>query len=826
MACINCKLKKQKCVGAVVCDYCFKHGLDCVRHISKQGQRNDLIRQTKTKTPTRQVDTVGISLHSQVDGGVIVGNHQFKTNSPARQADTVGYSVGTSLHSQVDSGGIVGYPQSNIFQEDDSSSNNAATDDPDSHSHGAFPLVQLLNQEVDGHLNTRLSTYCSGSRSVFTVHNDNELHETIIRHRYKLDQQGPFTLLTCTSISTMPQGCNGAFVVFRDLEKSCSWKFGVVSFIFYLQNDNTLGSAHLYEWSGPLSSPSCPAFLSSTNWEDMDPHFHFGIHDLSSIDLQFVNQVCGTCLKGQTISTATRNEKDGGVQCLVDGPDTLPNTIKVPFVLTPKMNNGALKFSLTPEDTGVEDLYVSTRSPKRSYRRKSKRTKNLNDGVTRNDQRPSREKLLASAWVKPPTKIPNGNHQQLIIVVTHANGESIRQSDSVSMEEKESDMFFIPELSEPNVRTTSIQQFHGILKENYFATLKLMQGKPISQVNNLLRTHSVLHHPLVDCDIIPQLTNEIISFHGYTQVFAGPSSPSVDNTFRRIILTDGSRCINYKFCKARDYHEFVPLSVGLFDSSFHGMRINNRIVTLFNKALGPSGLFGRRKRSAHHNHLTYIGPRDINSESQPSPSEGPNVKGHWLYRCHLSFILWPFVLHVMNYLASCISQVGYYQYRYLSKLLPFAPDDPQRQDFCSIGIQTQNFNCTIHVDKKDAMSNFNQSFLDDLVYLSTSPYLRERQQLEASSALSHVIKWGVGTPTTCGYQCVGDDNTSDVEIIQYFCCRGLGFCYRIRHYWVHLFLAYCFSCYTSVVIFVKDGKAYFGKYPGRTMFAWGKGKNE
>ena len=81
--------------------------------------------------------------------------------------------------------------------------------------------------------------------------------------------------------------------------------------------------------------------------------------------------------------------------------------------------------------------------------------------------------------------------------------------------------------------------------------------------------------------------------------------------------------------------------------------------------------------------------------------------------------------------------------------------------------------------------------------------------------------------TTCGYQFVGKDSDGgddEVEIIQYFCLRSLGMCYRIRNYWVHLFLAYTFAHYTSVALFVKNGRVYFGKHPSKSILAWGEGR--
>jgi len=179
----------------------------------------------------------------------------------------------------------------------------------------------------------------------------------------------------------------------------------------------------------------------------------------------------------------------------------------------------------------------------------------------------------------------------------------------------------------------------------------------------------------------------------------------------------------------------------------------------------------------------------------------------------------------MMFLGSRISLLSYYQYLHLAKLLPpLSNDDPIRWNFCEIGILTKDYNSSPHTDANDKLDYLDNYFKEQLNMLSRSTYLPDHQQQRARNALNHVERWGTGTPTTCGYQVVGDTSLEEVEIIQYFCCRGLGICYRINNYWVHMFLAFCFSHYTSVAIFIKGGKVYFGKYPGISMFAWGKGR--
>ena len=165
--------------------------------------------------------------------------------------------------------------------------------------------------------------------------------------------------------------------------------------------------------------------------------------DIEEIDLQFVNQVWGPSILGEEINPATINDTDGGVQCLVDGPDTLPKTIKAPVNFTPNMNNDGLKFELTSNDTGRENLYVATRNKNRALRREKKRTKLL-PILGKDILSPTREQLLAANWMNPPKRIPNHKHLQLVLVVTDQNSEVITKLDTVSIDKKEVGMFFVP----------------------------------------------------------------------------------------------------------------------------------------------------------------------------------------------------------------------------------------------------------------------------------------------------------------------------------------------------------------------------------------------
>ena len=148
-----------------------------------------------------------------------------------------------------------------------------------------------------------------------------------------------------------------------------------------------------------------------------------------------------------------------------------------------------------------------------------------------------------------------------------------------------------------------------------------------------------------------------------------------------------------------------------------------------------------------------------------------------------------------------------------------ANDDREKQDFCDIGIFTIYCDCALHIDNV-IIANLDASFTLKLGLLSVLTYLNEYQRESENLDLEHITEWGVGSLTTCAYQCVGDAAMEDVETIQYFCCRGFGIFYRICSYWVHLFLAYFFLHYTLAEIFINNGKVYLGKYPGKSMSDW------
>jgi len=168
------------------------------------------------------------------------------------------------------------------------------------------------------------------------------------------------------------------------------------------------------------------------------------------------------------------------------------------------------------------------------------------------------------------------------------------------------------------------------------------------------------------------VSEDIKQYNGYVRIFAGEGSPEVDGTFSTHHVPNSSVCVHCKLCPAREYSSYLALSISFFQRMFHGIMIIPLFIELIQHAVGNRGLFLNRNRSSHHGSLSYIGPRQDTTQSQPSPSEGPH-EGDSSYCYHHTFInhaFWPFMLHLMNRLDAYTEPAKYYFYKHLNYLYP------------------------------------------------------------------------------------------------------------------------------------------------------------
>jgi len=590
----------------------------------------------------------------------------------------------------------------------------------------------------------------------------------------------------------MKDGCNGRSIMFRlRSETNDEWKYGIVSSLSYLETVDVDSRAYIFEWKGTMSSDhmssddSYPAFLDCKTWNDARVHFKLVKYQSKDIFFEFTNQVRGVTFDGSSISHRTRNETDGGVQCHPDGPDMIPMVI--PISAKVSTTQSLLKNKLTDEVMGRRSLYIHPKKKKKRKRGSRKTAAKHNATNVTNAKTPDdKEELeLAKSWQRSPRRAVDKSQKKLVLI------SSVNKVQATNISESDKKLFFAPTIASVRDQSSPLVTFSGVTKQKYKELCEL----ELTEENydaNLVSRQSV-NHQLLDCYAIELPTSvDANAYHHYATVYPSNACPPIntnDESIQSYTLPDESITVHCMFVDADKFEGegYVPLSVGLHDSTLHGISIQPKHLQLINKAVGVGGLFTKRNRSSHSGQLSFVGPRSTKSCSQPSPTEGPNESGYWYYRKRLSHFFWPFVLHLMMFLASRISLVSYYQYIHLSKLLPLSNDDPIRQDFCDIGILTQDYDSSLHVDQNDTLDKLDTYFKDELKMLSTTKYLSTYHQQRATHSLNHVTHWGVSTPTTCGYQVVAKKESIEVEIIQYFCCKGLGICYRINNYWVHLF---------------------------------------
>jgi hypothetical protein len=181
----------------------------------------------------------------------------------------------------------------------------------------------------------------------------------------------------------------------------------------------------------------------------------------------------------------------------------------------------------------------------------------------------------------------------------------------------------------------------------------------------------------------------------------------------------------------------------------------------------------------------------------------------------------------VNLLVGGTTLSAYYIYPHMAKLFPVSNSCSYRKKFCPSGIIAIEFSSLCHLDKSDDQKQFVGEMVNRLqLVVNQFQHLRDRsiefveaRYQEARNALKHFWWWGVCLPTTCCYQYVGLDKKT--EVYQFCMCPCIGTTYRIKNYWVHLFLAGLSSHCTSVPIYVVDGRDYFGKCPKVIMFSWG-----
>ncbi len=231
-------------------------------------------------------------------------------------------------------------------------------------------------------------------------------------------------------------------------------------------------------------------------------------------------------------------------------------------------------------------------------------------------------------------------------------------------------------------------------------------------------------------------------------------------------------------------------------------------------------IFGSKEKGKH---------ATVNYRAEGPKEPGIGREHQFCFHCkQTNHKFWPFVHGFMNLLVGSTTLAAYSIYPHMAKLFPVSNSSLFWKKFCPSRIIAIKFCSPCHLDKSDDQKPFAGEMVERLelvvnqfqhLWERSIEFLDQRYQ-EVWNTLKHIQGGGVCLPITCCYQYVGLDNRT--EVYQFFMCPGLGTTYRIKTYWVHLFLADLFSHCTSVAMYIVDGRAYFGKCPKVIMFFWSR----
>ncbi|KAK1733488.1 hypothetical protein QTG54_015776 [Skeletonema marinoi] len=721
---------------------------------------------------------------------------------------------------------------------------------PEGQGHG---LHRGMDLKTDSDF-VKLFTYCRGNRFTFSICGENNnLMAEERSDRVKLSSQPKqCVFIQSTCLTNLGASCVGVVAAIQ-LKENHPWKFCIVNCLHDFSK-NCIDVLEFFEWTGSLEEnkdgSSCPACFHCNNWEDMKSHFTLKSYPCSEINqVFFLNQISGKAPLNGRIHNDVYNEVDGGIQCSMQGPDKWPIT-KPNFVSNLGMSFD--DFALKEGDTGHQDILVQ-----RKYRTRTKKRKNSMKTLLSKE-----ENKDALKFEEPPNYIPRANRSGLVVVV-EVLGRPIKPLEAKKIPDALEATINFGSITTAEAPKNCTQRFYCLsstqrdkLVSDYPNGIELSNNfeEEIDDVLSRYATHpnsqgittrrgkrqkqeksQVSSHELVSIGRLSKLVPENPEGDplDFVRIFGGDGAPTVDDTFQRI-HHDGLE-INFKIANAREYSGYTPLSIGLFQSSFHQLRIQSSIIDKITACLGTSGLYPKRLSNVSRGHNSYIGQRKSNKLSTPTVSEGPcsrksskpKESGFVFFRQSIKTLLFPFVLSLMNYLINSISIAPYYFFHHLAVLYPIRNNDHWHIRFCSIAIITIDFCCSCHVDSNDLedwakndMINRLKKIIEQFSFLENAG-VEMMMKNHAIQSLKHIQWWGLCTPTSCCYQYVKERN--DITVYQWFMLPGLGLCYRIENYWIHIMLAALFSHCTSDAIYIKKGKAFFGKCDEVTMFAWGGG---
>lgn len=645
-------------------------------------------------------------------------------------------------------------------------------------------------------------SYCRGQRKAFIPSSGSKLSPFQLTERVRIKPScQTCVFLQSTCMINLGHMCTGVIIALK-MKRHSVWRLGIVHALSCKRREEE-DILHYFEWIGGVDSLGIPLCFRFQYWHEMKGSFQKKVVKCSDVDeLHMLNQVSGIRPLGLEIQADVRNLVDGGIQSSKCGPDKL--TIE-PFHYERDLSSDPAKQTVTEKDTEHTDVLHRTNRRSRSRKKKLEL-----DDVSITQHCGSKCQI-------------NANAECLIIVSTSKANKSLQNKYSAAVPKRLNKTINFGSIGSC-YDTHSMHQLFFCLKKESFNSLSKQypEGLPLSdeitegeQIDSLLREMSCSDFSLVSVEKLLEHTSK--KQNGFVRIFAGGGSPPIDETFCHVDCADQDIRVHYKLGKGGEYNEYVPLSVSLFESTLHSMKVSWDTATRLLRCFGKHGLYGSRTSMLTIGSQSYVGERKTDKMSTPTVSEGPSERKLEMdkpkfvyYRRSINALRWPYALSVINNLVNQISIAPYYLYNHLREYYPHNNDRRALIRFCTLAILTINFCCSCHVDSNDRKPALQNDMMEEL-YNNTSQW--------AKLSAAHLLWWGLSIPTSCCYQYIKRKN--DIKVYQWFMCPGLGTTYRIKNYWVHIMLAGLFSHCTSCAIYIVEGKVYFGSCPDAIMFAWG-----
>ena len=372
------------------------------------------------------------------------------------------------------------------------------------------------------------------------------------------------------------------------------------------------------------------------------------------------------------------------------------------------------------------------------------------------------------------------------------------------------------------------QKVYAINNKRYKELKKLnSSGVPIKDSEEtIIQNSTVCINTL--CINMNSQWEEYTNYHLFSQIFAGSGSPPIDDDvdFVPYHCPSLGLTIYYAIKHSREVEKFTPLHTSFVDHQFQAKVITNQDVNLAINALSTGGSFPNRNGGKGHN--SYMGMKTNESESTPTPTEGPQMRENYtLFRATTDPIYLPSALHLMSRLASCIFLATTIFYHPLAFLRDAT--GALTYTLCRIAILTINYSNVSHVDTGDRYSSVaTHDILNRAKRIMSSPLAIKSNKERLGNYIKHVEEFGASVHTTCGIQFPKTDEgmrhpEAKIVVCQVFLMLGLGMSIRMCNFMTHIFLGGLYQHCTCVPIVIVDGMVYFGKHPYINIVNWGEG---